>query len=211
MSKLFVLAMSGSLRKGSTNTALLEAARLLTQADVEIQLWNRQGELPQFTPDLEDAPPKVVREFRDLVGCADGLLIACPEYARGVPGAFKNALDWLVGGETFITKKFALWNASPRAHEAQKSLRMVLETMSGICVEEAALALPLIKQEVTAQSIAAHENWAPIIAAALEKLVESLRLSSSPLAGEVARSAGGGNEAAAPPRFARQLPREGES
>ena len=111
MPKLFILAMSGSLRAGSTNTGLLEAARLLAPADVEIQLWNGQGSLPQFTPDLEDAPPQVVQEFRDLVGRADGLLIACPEYARGIPGAFKNALDWLVGGETFVCKKFALWNA----------------------------------------------------------------------------------------------------
>ena len=171
MPKLFILAMSGSLREGSTNTALLEAARLLAPAHIEVQLWNGQGNLPQFTPDLEAAPPQVVQEFRDLIGRADGLLIACPEYARGIPGAFKNALDWLVGGETFITKKFALWNASARANEAQKSLRLVLETMSGICVEEAALALPLIKQQVTAHSIARHPEWAAQIKAALEKFV----------------------------------------
>ena len=171
MPKLFILAMSGSLREGSTNTALLEAARLLAPAHIEVQLWNGQGNLPQFTPDLEAAPPLVVQEFRDLIGRADGLLIACPEYARGIPGAFKNALDWLVGGETFITKKFALWNASARANEAQKSLRLVLETMSGICVEEAALALPLIKQQVTAHSIARHPEWAAQIKAALEKFV----------------------------------------
>ena len=175
MPKLFILAMSGSLRQGSTNTALLEAACLLAPADVEMRVWNGQGSLPQFTPDLEDAPPEVVQEFRDLVGRADGLLIACPEYARGIPGSFKNALDWLVGGETFITKKFVLWNGSPRAHEAQKSLRMVFETMSGICVEEAALALPLIKQVVTAQSIAGHPEWSPMMAAALVKLVVALR------------------------------------
>ena len=174
MRKFFILAMSGSLREGSTNTALLEAARLLAPARVEMQLWNGQGELPQFTPDLEDAPPQIVQEFRDLVGRADGLLIACPEYAGGVPGAFKNALDWLVGGETFITKKFALWNASPRAHEAQKSLRLVLETMSSICVEEAALALPLIKQQVTAQSVAAHSEWAAQIETALSKFERAL-------------------------------------
>src|SRR5471030_443748 len=159
MAKLFILTLSGSLRDGSTNTALLGAACLLASADVEIRLWNGQGTFPQFTPDLESAPPKVVQEFRDLIGRADGLIIGCPEYARGIPGAFKNALDWLVGGETFVRKKFALWNASPRAFEAQRSLRLVLETMSGICVEEAALALPLIKQQVTAQSIATHPEW----------------------------------------------------
>jgi chromate reductase, NAD(P)H dehydrogenase (quinone) len=174
MAKLFILALSGSLRDGSTNTAFLEAARLLAPEQVEMQLWNGQGELPQFTPDLEEAPPQLVQEFRDLIGRADGLLIACPEYARGVPGAFKNALDWLVGGESFVCKKFALWNASPRAFEAQRSLRLVLETMSGICVEEAALGLPLIKQHVTAQSIAAHPEWSPQVKFALAKFVETL-------------------------------------
>jgi NAD(P)H-dependent FMN reductase len=175
MAKTFILALSGSLRDGSTNTALLEAARLLASPDVEIVVWNRQGSLPQFSPDLESTVPPVVQEFRDLVGWADGLLIACPEYARGVPGSFKNALDWLVGGETFITKKFAQWNASPRAFEAQKSLRLVLETMSGICVEEAALALPLINQQATGESLATHVEWGPQIKAALAKLVEAVR------------------------------------
>ena len=175
MAKLFVLALSGSLRDGSTNTALLEAARLLAPADVEVQVWNGQGALPQFSPNLENQVPLVVQEFRDLVGLSRGLLIACPEYARGIPGSFKNALDWLVGGETFVCKKFAQWNASPRAFEAQKSLRLVLETMSGICVEEAALALPLIKQEVTGEAIVAHPEWSPEIKAALGKLVGAIK------------------------------------
>ena len=175
MAMTFILALSGSLREGSTNTALLEAAKHLAPPRVEIVVWNGQGQLPQFTPDLEPSPPLDVLAFRDLVGRADGLLIACPEYARAIPGSFKNALDWLVGGETFITKKFAQWNASPRAFEAQKSLRLVLETMSGICVEEAALALPLINQQVTGKYLAAHVEWGPQIRAALGKLVEAIR------------------------------------
>jgi len=175
MAKTFILALSGSLRYGSTNTALLEAAKLLAPPDVELVVWNGQGHLTQFTPDLEPSPPLEVQVFRDLVGRADGLLIACPEYARGIPGSFKNALDWLVGGETFITKKFAQWNASPRAFEAQAQLRLVLETMSGICVEEAALALPLITQQVTGESLAVHADWGPQISAALDNLVEAIR------------------------------------
>ncbi len=169
MDKTFILALSGSLREGSTNTALLEAARLLASEGVELVVWDGHGALPQFSPDMENAVPLAVQEFRNLVGRADGLLIACPEYARGIPGAFKNALDWLVGGETFINKKFTLWNASPRAFEAQKSLHLVLETMSGIYVEEAALVMPLIKQEVTAISIAQNLHWSVQIKAALER------------------------------------------
>jgi chromate reductase len=169
MAQAFILALSGSLRDGSTNTALLEVAKRLAPPDVAIVVWNGQGRLPPFTPDLESAPPREVEALRNLLGRADGLLIACPEYARGIPGSFKNALDWLVGGETFITKKFAQWNASPRAFEAQRALRLVLETMSGICVEEAALALPLINQPVTVESLAAHADWAKMIRSARER------------------------------------------
>ena len=179
MKKPFILALSGSLREGSTNTALLEAARLLAPPEVDFALWNEQASLVQFTPDLEASPPVLVQEFRSLIGRADGLIIACPEYARGVPGAFKNALDWLVGDETFVCKKFALWNGSPRAHEAQKSLRLVLETMSGIYVEEAALALPLMTQQVTPHSIATNTEWASLIEVALAKF--AVALGASPL------------------------------
>jgi NAD(P)H-dependent FMN reductase len=175
MRAMKVLALSGSLRQGSTNTALLQAARLLAPPDVRVILWNGQVALPQFTPDLEGNVPRLVQDLRDLVGEADGLLFACPEYARGLPGAFKNALDWLVGGETFVSKRFAQWNASPRAFEAQKSLRLVLETMSGICIEEAALSLPLIKKEVTAEGLVGHAEWGPQIKQALERFAVALR------------------------------------
>ncbi|MDE2383408.1 MAG: NAD(P)H-dependent oxidoreductase [Alphaproteobacteria bacterium] len=175
MPRVKVLALCGSLRVGSTNLALLQAAKILAPPDMEFSIWNRQAGLPHFTPDLEGLPPPEVQKFRDHVGVADGLIIACPEYARGLPGAFKNALDWLVGGETFINKPFAQWNASPRAAEAQNSLRLVLETMSGRCLEEAALALPLIKQEVTGRGLAAHPEWGPQISLALVRLGAALR------------------------------------
>jgi chromate reductase, NAD(P)H dehydrogenase (quinone) len=171
---LKILALSGSLRRASTNSALLGAAKLLAPPHVEIDIWQGAENLPHFSPDLESAPPAIVEHLRQAVGQCDGLLIACPEYARGLPGSFKNLLDWLVGGETFISKKVAQWNASPRAFEAQKSLRLVLETMSGQIVDEAALTLPLIAKEVTAQSIAADPDIAPAIRAAMESFAKVL-------------------------------------
>lgn len=170
---MLILALSGSLRDGSTNTALIGAAKLLAPEGVELVLWNDQDQLPHFNPDLETSVPPLVQEFRDLVGRADGLLFAAPEYARGLPGAFKNALDWLVGGDTFVRKYFVQWNASPRASEAQKSLRLVLETMSGLHVDEAALALPLIKQQVTPESLAVQ--YPDEIKAALAAFVMQLQ------------------------------------
>lgn len=97
-----LLALSGSLRARSSNGALLEAAALLAPAGMRIEPFAGIGALPHFNPDLEaGALPDAVRALRERVGAADGLLISCPEYARGIPGSFKNALDWLVGGPEF--------------------------------------------------------------------------------------------------------------
>ena len=171
---LHILAFTGSLRQASTNTALLKAVALLAPRSMMIDVWQGTEHLPHFSPDLEEAPPTDVQHLRKRVGECDGILIACPEYARGLPGGFKNLLDWLVGGETFVNKKIALWNASPRAYEAQKSLRLVLETMSGQIIEEAALAIPLINKHITAQSLAEDHDFSSAIGAAIENFAKAL-------------------------------------
>src|SRR5438105_3807739 len=94
-----ILGISGSLRRVSSNTALLRAASLLAPQGVEITLYDGLGDLPPFNPDLEGAEPPSVLDFRARIQEADGVLISSPEYAHGVPGVLKNALDWLVGSE----------------------------------------------------------------------------------------------------------------
>ena len=135
-----IVALCGSLRSESLNRRALLAARDWASADCQIVLWEGLEGLPPFTPDLDraDEPaPAPVEDFRRDVGAADGLLIACPEYAHGIPGAFKNALDWLVGDTAFPGKPVALLNVAPRAHHAQAQLREVLTTMSATIVDEA--------------------------------------------------------------------------
>ena len=93
-----ILAISGSLRATSLNTAVLQAAGRLAPAGVKIELFDGIGNLPFFNSDLDgDRLPREVAEFRAVIGTADGLLISSPEYASGVAGVMKNALDWLVG------------------------------------------------------------------------------------------------------------------
>ena len=81
----------------------------------------------------------MVVELEALVRHADALLICSPEYARGVPGSLKNALDWLVSSDAFVGKPVALINTSPRATHAQASLALTLETMAGRMVPEASI------------------------------------------------------------------------
>src|SRR4051795_12358175 len=172
-----ILAISGSLRAASTNTALLRAAALLAPEEVEIDLYMGLGGLPHFNPDLEDAEPPAVTELRARVREAGGMLFAVPEYANGVPGALKNLLDWLVGGEEFIYKPVALLNASPRATHAQASLRETIRTMSGQIVEEASIAVPLLGRPLGPDAIRADPEFAGPIREAIAtfaRAIESL-------------------------------------
>jgi chromate reductase len=90
-----VLGISGSLREGSHNTALLRAAATAAPAGVAFELYDGLESLPHYNEDRDtDSPPEQVRELRELITAADALLIATPEYNGSIPGALKNALDW---------------------------------------------------------------------------------------------------------------------
>jgi NAD(P)H-dependent FMN reductase len=139
-----VLCLSGSLRRISANTALLQAARQLAPAGLELRLYAGLESLPPFNPDDEIEPlPAPVTALREAVGASDALLIACPEYAHGVPGAFKNLLDWLVGSLEFPGKPVLLLNTSARgSFHAQAALREILVTMSAQLLASVTVPLP---------------------------------------------------------------------
>jgi hypothetical protein len=122
-----ILAVSGSLRAASSNTALLGATRALAPEGVEITLYDGLATLPHFNPDLDDldagtAPPEVAN-FRALLEASDGVLISSPEYAHGVPGAMKNAIDWVVSSGEIYEKPVALFNASMPGGDAEDGRR----------------------------------------------------------------------------------------
>lgn len=162
-----ILAFSGSLRAASTNRAVLHAAARLAPAGMRVHLYSGIAGLPHFNPDLEKALPDTVRDLRARVGMADGLLISTPEYAYGVPGSLKNMLDWLVGGDEFLHKPVALFNASQRATHAHDSLCTTLRIMAGRLVDEACVTLPLIGRRLDEQGIAADPALAGLLRGAL--------------------------------------------
>jgi chromate reductase len=170
-----LLAISGSLRGTSSNTAILQAAVSLAPPGVVIEPYHDLGRLPHFNPDLEERPPPEVIELRERVGQASGLLISCPEYARGIPGSFKNALDWLVASLTFPDKPVALINTSPRASAAQAALRLVLTTMSARLVEEASITVDLLSRRLTPAQIAADATIAPALRESLQAFCAAIR------------------------------------
>jgi chromate reductase, NAD(P)H dehydrogenase (quinone) len=125
------LAISGSLRVASTNTALLHALRDAALPPASVTVFDGIRSLPLFSPDLEgSATPRPVLDFARAVAAADSIVIACPEYARTMPGGLKNAIDWLVSRDEIVHKSIALLHTSHRGDEMLGHLRRVLETVS---------------------------------------------------------------------------------
>ena len=143
-----VLGISGSLRSGSYNRGLLRAARELAPPGVEIAEFDLR-ELPFYDGDLEaGGDPAPVTAFKDAISEADALLIATPEYNRGVPGVLKNAVDWASRpplGSPLAGKPVAIMGASTGlggTARAQEHLRSALEFPRAIVLDEPEVLVP---------------------------------------------------------------------
>jgi chromate reductase, NAD(P)H dehydrogenase (quinone) len=128
-----VLLISGSVRSGSSNTALLMTAQRVAPAGVAMVLYEGLETLPYFNPDLDRDPvPDPVRGLRGHVHDADAILLCTPEYAGALPGVFKNLLEWLIGDAepgSISHKPVASINISAGptgARDAHESLAKVL-------------------------------------------------------------------------------------
>ncbi len=112
-----LLALSGSLRAGSFNTALARAAQNHAPQGVQIEVATLHG-IPLYDGDLEakEGIPPAVLALKEKILAADGLLLATPEYNNGIPGVFKNGIDWLSRADmkaVFGGRPVALMGASP--------------------------------------------------------------------------------------------------
>jgi chromate reductase len=164
-----ILAISGSLRAGSSNTAVLEAAALLAPHGVDITLYDGLARLPAFDPDVEERGvlPPDVKDLRARVTAADALLVCSPEYVHGMPGSLKNLLDWLVGCVDFPGTVVTLVAASARSVYAQAQLTEVLRTMTARLVPAECVVVPLPSRTMDAGAIAAEPALAAILRDAL--------------------------------------------
>jgi chromate reductase, NAD(P)H dehydrogenase (quinone) len=146
-------ALCGSQRRASTSRRLLQALCDHAPDGVTIEICDLLGDLPIFSPDDEgERTPAIVSLFAGKVAEADGLIVACPEYAHGIPGGFKNALDWLVSRDEVPFKPLMFAHASHRGDLVLSLLEDVLSTMSLAIVPEAFLRLPLAGKTDEAQA-----------------------------------------------------------
>jgi chromate reductase len=175
-----VLTINGSLRNGSVNGAVLETVRSIAPANVAVTAFDSLADLPPFNPDNDRDPlPPHVCGLRQALAASDAVLFCTPEYAGGLPGAFKNLLDWTVGS-TALRGKPAAWinAASPMApaggEDACASLRKVLGYVEAHVVETACVRVA-VTRNVVEHGIVQDRDCRRKIAEALSALCDLVR------------------------------------
>jgi NAD(P)H-dependent FMN reductase len=171
-----VLAISGSLRRASSNSALVGAVARLAPDDMDVSVYRELETLPPFNPDLDgDHAPAAVARFRAALQACDAVLISSPEYAHGVPGVLKNALDWVVGSGELVRKPIALVNASGRAKHAWASLAETLVVMSALVIRDASITVSLEGKTLDADGIVGDAQRSRALRSAIEALAGAAR------------------------------------
>lgn len=171
---LRILAISGSLREKSSNTALMKAIIALSSGDMQFTIYGGLGDLPHFNPDLDlDDGPSSVQELRLQLKEADGVLICTPEYGNGVPGVLKNALDWLVSSGEFMNKPTAVISASPTpmgGDKAHASLLLTLNMINAEIIEGGTMMIPHITLKLNKEGVITDSETKQRLLAVLKAL-----------------------------------------
>ena len=169
-----ILAISGSLRAGSTNTLLLRAAAELSPASIIVTFCNGLDELPHFSPERDkEATSEPVYTLRRQLREADAVLICTPEYIHGMPGVLKNMLDWLASSGEFVDKPVGVLSASPSdmgGSRAHASLSHTLEVLTAKLPPKASLIVPFIRQRMDADGRITD----PVLTQELEGVIAAL-------------------------------------
>jgi len=147
-----IFAISGSLRTGSSNHNILNYLKYLAPQHVSLNIYDGLVTIPPFDPGNDnDTPPESVAKFRDLITAADGIIICTPEYAFGIPGQLKNALDWTVSSGSFSGKPTALITASTGGENAHAALLKVLGAIDASLSDDTTLLISYIRSKMDAE------------------------------------------------------------
>ena len=145
-----ILCLSGSLRSNSSTHIILNEI-INSRKDIQFTVYDNLGKLPHFN----DAPesPEQVLHFREALKSADAVLFVTPEYAFGVPGTLKNALDWTVSSGEFVNKPTAVIVASTGGENAFHSLLLTLNAISARIGEKSTLLVSFIRSKISQQKV----------------------------------------------------------
>ena len=172
--KIKILGISGSLRSNSSATAILNVVSGLVPGNVEFTIYNGLAEIPAFNDSNE--VPEPVAHFIELLSEAEGIFFCIPEYAFGVPGALKNALDWTVSSSTaFPGKPVALITAATGGDKAHAAFLLTLKAISSKIPEGATLLLSFIRSKLNEKNEVKDIATLNSIRVVINSLIDSIQ------------------------------------
>lgn len=151
-----ILAIPGSLRAASSSNIVLHALASFFPEHVEFKIYDGIGTLPHFND--PEVTPKEVDDLRQLIADADGVILCTPEYAFGVPGSLKNALDWTVGSGELANKPVALVTASLSGEKGHAALLQILTALSANVQPEGALLISFVRAKIKDGKVSDQET-----------------------------------------------------
>lgn len=171
-----VIALSGSTRAHSTNRNYINAIKDLAKDRFEVVIFEGLTEIPHFNPDLDtDNPPAQVVTFRKYIREFDGILICTPEYAMGVPGTLKNAIDWTVSSMEFSKRPTTLITASSYGLKGHASLLETLKIIEANVTDATQLVISSAKIKVNKDGQITDEKTLAEIKKVIDALEELMR------------------------------------
>lgn len=163
-----ILAISGSLRSNSSNSIIVRFLSTLMPAHVSYSIYQGLGALPHFNDSVDGG--QAVADLRRQVAEADGVIICSPEYAFGVPGSFKNAIDWTVGSGEFVNKPLVLITAATGGEKAHAALLNILTAISARVPADGTLLVPFVRSKLNEKNEVADA----VLIKSLENIIRAL-------------------------------------
>ncbi len=166
-----ILAICGSTKTNSTNELILRQIAKLYGESFDFEIHLNIADLPHFNPDLDnDEVPDSVKEFREYIEKADGVIISTPEYVFSLPGSLKNAIEWTVSTTIFFDKPTAFIIAAASGEKAFDSLELILQTIGANVSEHSKLIIKAAKVKLNLSK----EITDKAVLEAIDKLIKSL-------------------------------------
>ncbi|WP_295798762.1 NADPH-dependent FMN reductase [Mucilaginibacter sp.] len=171
-----IFAIPGSLRSGSSNHAILNFLKSMAPADIAFSIYDRLADIPPFDPGSDhDMPQEAVAELRNFITNADAVIICTPEYAFGIPGQLKNALDWMVSSGSFTGKLTALITASTGGENAHEALKKVLGAIDANRQEDITLLISFIRSKMDGNGNITDEQTSDNLKAVLTTVINAIK------------------------------------
>lgn len=172
-----ILAIPGSLRNNSSSNKLMTFISTILPTEVHYQIYEDLASIPAFD-DREDIP-SAVAQFKKAISDADALLLCTPEYAFGVPGALKNAIDWTVSSGELVEKPVALITASSQGEKGHAAMLNILSALSTKTPPSSTLLISFIKAKLNDKGEITNPELIDQLKAVIHSMASALQSTST--------------------------------